>query len=580
MLFVTLSKIAFGQADSSLFQKHLEFSYRFEKIDMDSAIYFCNLAKKEAEKNNDAHQLAESYLHLGHLKKNKGEYTLALQYSFKALEFYDELADYKGAVKTKALIGTCYSLSHENEMAKEYFKSAIKIGEKHNEIQVAPYQGLGNTFYYQDSIEKAEEIYLSVINLLEETGETSASMTAGIFTNLGNIKYMQDNFKAAKDFYFEGYKLYDKVGSILGICITSYNIGEVHFKLKEYAEAEKYFNITLKFGKSIKSIDDIEYALESLSDVYKEQGSFEKALNFSNQLHSFRDSINKINHGHIVDELQLKYKKEKNESKLREQDKLIRDAKLEKIKNDQFSRSLLFGIVALGLVAFLSLFSYLKIKKKNVIIEESKKEIDINLKEKDLLLKEIHHRVKNNLQMISSLLNLQTYSLKNKDALKALEESKNRVQAIALVHQKLYQNTNITEINLEQYVNELSNLMGNFNNVKKKVNYTITIKNIHLNVDTAVPLGLIICELISNSQKHAFDDVDTAEISINVKQKDQHNYQLQFKDNGKGLPDNFSIENLNSLGFEIIESLSEQLNGDLTIGTKHGMFFLLNFSKI
>jgi len=580
VFFFTLSITTFGQKDSTAFQKHLEFSYRYEKIDIDSSIYFCTLAVKQADQNNNSYQLAESNLFLGHLRKNKGEYNDALKATFIALEEYEKLSDYQGVIKAKTLIGTCYSLSHDNILAKEYFKSAIQIGEEKNDIQVAPYQGLGNTLYYQDSIEAAEEVYLNVLDLLEETGESSASMNAGIFTNLGNIKFMQDDFESARNFYLEGYKLYDKIGSKLGICITTYNIGEIHYRLKEYDQAEKYFNITLKFGKEIKSIDDIEYALESLSDVYKGQGDFEKALDYSNQLHTFRDSISKINHSQVIDELQIKYKKEKNESKLREQDKLIKDAKLEKVKNDQFSRQLILGLVGLGMVAFLFLYSYLKIKKKNAIIEESKLEIDESLREKDILLKEIHHRVKNNLQMISSLLNLQTYSLKNKDAIKALEESKNRVQAIALVHQKLYQNTNISEINLEQYANELSTLMGQFHNSKNKINYDLDIHDINLNVDTAVPLGLIICELISNSQKHAFEDIANAEIRIEVKKKDNEKYQLYFSDNGKGLPENFSIENLNSLGFEIIESLTEQLNGDLTIGTKHGMFFLLNFSKI
>jgi len=575
-----LTAVSYGQFDSIEFKAFYEKSISLEKINADSAMHYALKAVELADKDGDAHSKGDSHYQLSHLQKNRGEYVEAINNSFISLESFEKEDDYRGIVQATTLIGACYSLSRDNEMAKEYFIKAIKIGKEHNEIHTSSYIGLGNVYYYQDSIDEAEEIYIKAIDLLEKTGETSAAMTAGIFTNLGNIKFMQEDLEGANNFYFEALKIYSTIGNNMGICISSYNIGEVFYRLKNYSKAEEYFSNTLSLGKEINSIDDIEYALESLSDVYKAQNKFQKALEYSTMYHDFSDSVNQVSHQALVNEMELKYAKEKNESKLKQQEEEIQIAKIEKIRDDQYARFLFWGVISLGAIASVFLFSYLKIKNKNIIIEEAKQKIDTSLKEKEILLKEIHHRVKNNLQMISSLLNLQSYSLTNKDAIQALDESKNRVQAIALVHKKLYQDTEISKIDLLDYINDLCIWMGQFRSSDSKINFQLDIENIDLNVDTVVPLGLIISELLSNSQKHAFKEVESPEISITITEKENGQLLLLYADNGSGLPDDFSIENLNSLGFEIIEALTEQLNGNMTIGSKYGMFLQLEFKRV
>lgn len=579
-IFSFIKGEAYSQVDSTLFYHYIDKSTQYKISNLDSALYYAHQALLLVGDEGDDQQKAIANYQVAVINRKKGNYDNAFKNGFEALSYYEKAKNTKGIISAKTLIGSCYSLTMDNENAKKYFTSAINLGNEFDQFKTTSYIGLGNVLYYQDSIEKAEKIYQNAIQLIEKNGETSGTLTAGLFINLGNIQYTKDNLEAAKDFYLEGYRMYDKINSKIGLCISAFNIGDVYYKLGNYEESEKYYLITLNLGKEVNSIDDITYALQGLSDLYKTKNDYKNALKYMEEYHDFADSISKIQHNSIVNNLQLEYEHEKNEIKLQKQDKLIRQAKIEKIKDDLYKRLLIFGIGGLAILAAISLFSYLKIKKKNHIIEHSKIELDKTLKEKDVLLKEIHHRVKNNLQMISSLLNLQTYSLSSKDAIRALEESKNRVQAMALVHKKLYQNTKISNINLEEYIYDLSTWMGQVDSANKELNFELKIEQLELNIDTIVPLGLIICELISNSQKHAFEEVSNPYINIKVFSISNNTYRLEYFDNGKGLPEDFSIENLNSLGFEIIESLTEQLDGNLTIGAKHGFNVILEFQKI
>jgi len=203
-----------------------------------------------------------------------------------------------------------------------------------------------------------------------------------------------------------------------------------------------------------------------------------------------------------------------------------------------------------------------------------------SLEEKDLLLKEIHHRVKNNLQIISSLLNLQSTFIEDSDAFDVFQESQNRVRSMAMIHEQLYQSKDLSHINFSEYIHSLvSGLLSSYNVNPNQIKVKIQAKNIFMDINTAVPSGLIINELVTNSMKHAFPLGLSGEISIKLHKKNEK-YVLEVSDTGIGIPEEIDVNKNNTLGFLLINSLIKQLDGTVKLNRTRGTSFILKFSKM
>jgi two-component sensor histidine kinase len=222
-------------------------------------------------------------------------------------------------------------------------------------------------------------------------------------------------------------------------------------------------------------------------------------------------------------------------------------------------------------------------------ITERKKvfeQIEGSLREKEVLLREIHHRVKNNLQIISSLLNLQAGSTADKRANEILEESKNRVKSMALIHEKLYQTKNFSSLDIHEFIAELiKNLFNSYGIDSSNVKTDLSIDKINLNADQAVYLGLLVNELVSNSLKHAFKSTlhDSAadgqkKIFIGIQKNSGNGYSIKISDNGCGFPENINFKNTESLGLQLVMSLVKQLDGEITLNNNFGTEFLIKFN--
>lgn len=200
-----------------------------------------------------------------------------------------------------------------------------------------------------------------------------------------------------------------------------------------------------------------------------------------------------------------------------------------------------------------------------------------SLKEKEVLLKEVHHRVKNNLQVISSILNLQSSYVKDKKSLDLLLESQNRIKSMAFVHESLYQTNDFSNINFSSYVENItSNLVHSYSNPENPPQLNLDLDLIQLNLDTAIPCGLIINELISNALKYAFKDKKVGQLNVTVKTKGP-GIQIVIADNGKGFPDNLDFRNTESLGLQLVVTLVDQINGKIELETKKGTKFTIDF---
>ena len=362
--------------------------------------------------------------------------------------------------------------------------------------------------------------------------------------------------------------------------ITS-TICDVYESAKRYDSAEIYGLQTVKMGQILKNLDLQQHYVATLSRVYEADQKPALALLYLKRFDSLINIIS--NTSMIVDQaMQLaKINLEQQEEKSMLEARSFATIR----RNQQFALvSMLLSLVALiALVIFIYRNLRQKQKANKTISQQAENLqaqndiIDKALKEKEMLLRETHHRVKNNLQLISSLLELQTENITDPNAKSALLAAQRRVLSIATVHSKLYGSDGNETIKFSAFVSDLATRLNNaFGNSDNAVHFTNTIPTTHLPLDTVVLLGLILNELITNSYKHAFKQETKATITIAMYDTGGM-YVLRYADNGPGLPKGVFDQPSESLGLYIIKRLSKQLKGTATYNYDKGSVFTIIF---
>lgn len=312
-----------------------------------------------------------------------------------------------------------------------------------------------------------------------------------------------------------------------------------------------------------------EYFVLRLSSILLEKRGFlQEALHYMSKCLKLREQI-------YTDDLASSLYNYKTEQELKQKELEITH---QKDKANLYT-ILIIVLVSAFLIVIFVLYRVFKqtkaLKIKNRKIEEQRDAIQKKEKEKALLLKEVHHRVKNNFQIVSSLLELQTKGIEDEQALKLAEEGRSRVKSMALIHQKLYQNEDL-QIAFDAYVQSLVKDISGMYAKDKIPKIDIDIPNHKFDIDTAIPLGLIINELITNTYKYGFD-AEVPKLNIKLIKSDDNNYVLNVKDNGVGLPEGFDFETARSLGLRLVRRLSKQLQGFTTYVFDQGASFSVTF---
>ncbi len=256
-------------------------------------------------------------------------------------------------------------------------------------------------------------------------------------------------------------------------------------------------------------------------------------------------------------------------------DALSRENNLQnsQLTKEKQTRWLLTGGIGLLLLSGISIFTlYQKQKKKNMLIQKQATDLEV-------LMKEIHHRVKNNLQVVSSLLDLQSHTITDSQASAAIKEGKNRVQSMALIHQNLYSEGNIKGIMVKEYISNLvQSLSDSYNISNEKVKVNINIDDLNLDVDTMIPLGLVLNELVSNSFKYAFTEKHSGVLNILLQEKDEK-LHLKVSDNGVGFPTDVDVKSAKSFGLKMIKAFAQKLKATLDIYNNNGAVVEMQISK-
>ncbi len=218
-----------------------------------------------------------------------------------------------------------------------------------------------------------------------------------------------------------------------------------------------------------------------------------------------------------------------------------------------------------------------ELTKKNFELNKLNEKLKKSLEEKEMLLKEIHHRVKNNLMIIASLLNIQSRYIKDTESQEIFKESQNRARSMAIIHERLYQSVDLKRIDFRDYVRTLANeLFHAYTDDSGRIKLKINLDAIFVDINIAIPLGLIINELITNSLKHAFPDGRGGEITLDFHKKEDL-FELTVKDDGVGFPEDLDYRSTSSLGLQLVNSLTEQIDGEVKLEGTNGTCFKITF---
>lgn len=595
-----------------------------------------NLRKKIAytEKAIPLMQLRGNSLELAYTLQDLGDFyqinndlTKSITVLQKALEVY-KVIGYKQIQGVTNLLGYVYHLNGENMLALKYGLLAVKVAEEvHDDaMQLCTiYHRLAITYYvlknyklaliyykkaeaiavkFKD-VEAIQEIKFNLALLLKKldnpkkalaelnglvkqyppTNKDQLITTAFLFANI----YMDlKQFPQAK-FYVDSLgKLSKKYPEEINQN-TTFNKAPIryYFETKQYKKAYTF----LRLNDSIVALNHMHNAkLENelyWSRTDSAMGNFPSALEHYKMYKAVSDSGKSQSLRKQLNELQLQFDvdhKDQHIAMLTQKSQLqYNRIRLESVYRKIFIGGLIVLFIILGLVYN----RYLIKKRSNSIMETKQSKINSQnellrklLQEKEWLVKEIHHRVKNNLQIVISLLNTQSAYLENGDALDAIKNSQHRMQTISLIHQKLYQSENLSTIDMSVYIRELIEYLSESFSNDKKVVMNTNISPVKLDVSQAVPLGLILNEAISNSIKYAFNKEKSGFIDILLEPAEEGKYLLCISDNGVGLPEGFDMDNTNSLGMSLMFGLTQQLDGEFLLQNRNGLKVCVTFKPM
>lgn len=427
------------------------------------------------------------------------------------------------------------------------------------------------------------DIYLNDLTKVKtEKDITDANLLRGIIEgNIGQAHILLRKYEEALPYLENGIGIIKehKIG-IYSTDVIEFTLAlaECHLRLDNVEKGKEYLDTELNLFKT----GHIYKRNRLLAMYYDRMEDYKNATFFLQKNMRINDSINKTDTSLKKQQLATIVASYDLEDVRRSLDKkqLEMDIAQTQMQAQDERINLVFISLIFTLLGFAGLvYAYLKSIKNQRLIAEQKHIIENALVEKDSLLKEIHHRVKNNLQMVSSLLSLQTKNTRSKAAIEALEEGKTRVKAMALIHQKLYQNDDLSVIEMQGYIESLINSVQSvFKKGGHNINITIDAEGVELDIDRAIPFGLILNELVSNSFKYAFpEDNDDGKIYIHIRKNGEHGF-FEYTDNGIGLPEDSEERAGSSMGIRLMNRLVNQLQSTLNIDkTSEGVRFWFNF---
>ncbi len=509
---------------------------------------------------------AEIWEEIVYTEKRLGNNINSLNAAFKALAIYESLTLKKEQGASYIQIADHYTLEKDYLTAITYLQKAKVIYTNSKDIfkQTLTLLNLGELYRLSNKLDLAEVTFLEVLKLNKNLNEKDIkAYTVG---NLGMVYNTQNKLNLAEKNLTKAIQMLNVLGDSYAVAIYLNEIGKVYEKRNKITLAEQKFIAAFQLANKNVFKEQIRDFSKQLARFYKKETQFKKAFEYQELFQKYQDSLVNKKNIQKIEQIKTNYLIDKKETEITVLNTLNKNQKNTLI-------SLTTGVSILILMSYLLYKENRKTKKANSLLITQKNIITKREKEKAVLLKELNHRTKNNLQMIASLLSLQSNKLTGHPAQEAILAGKYRVEALSLVHRKLYQEGVDSKINIKEYIEEL--ILGLFYGYNANFSPELNIDAIHIHIDTAVPLALIINELIINALKYAYKDIEKPTLEINIQQNNTKILMIDIKDNGIGF--NAKKEQKNhSFGLKLLNSLVQQLDGSIEQILNKGTHWKIN----
>ena len=561
----------------------------------DSAIYYFEQSLSVYQKTNNKEGVRWSLRDISLMYHRKGDYRKTVEYILKleemnqGLQTETELADFQG-------MGSFFSDSlYYREKISDNLKALARQLKEDKQIAASEtYLNLALASNQLKEYLSAARYYVKSCTLKEKLGLRSQWDFAG-------VNYKEANMKDSSLYYHYKSKLGFKKDTQLNILYTYELLGDTHFHFDQFDSALYYYRIAMKMnthcnnritmagihrrladtyvkmgrlteaeeeiGKGIALATEVSMAhrrnlYKSATKLYSLTGDYKKAFSFQSQYTNLADSLARLETSLNLTRLLAQYKTSKKEREL-ELLKIASEKKELVLENKNVTIQSL-AIVTLTSIVFIALFARQrsKIKKKNLALDSANKE-------QLVLMQEVHHRVKNNLQLIASLINLQSTQVANVEVARELEKTRSRIMSIALIHQKLYQNENMSSVDLRSFLGSLiENILSTLPQ-EMRIEKHIDISLVKVEIETAISIGLIVNELVANSIKHGFTGIISPRLTVQLTNTTDK-IILIVEDNGSGRAGYSSVETAHGFGLHLIEILLRRLSGTMHTDFQNG----------
>jgi two-component sensor histidine kinase/tetratricopeptide (TPR) repeat protein len=545
--------------------------------DFINALAFYNKCLEVHIANGNTKEHAQMLNTIGYLHLNFGMHSKALTYFHESLKLREEIGDKRGVSFCFNNIASVHKKQGRPDVALEYYHKSLKIREelKYEQGLSITYNNIGVVYKDMKELDKALGYYLKSLMIKEKLKDEKG--ISHVLNNIGTIYNEQGKLDMALVKYKESLEMTTALNDEKWMAITLFNMGNLYLKKKETIKAHNSALKSLQISKKTGHPELIRDVADVLKDIFSTQHNWKRAFEMQELYASMRDSIRNKKTEADATEQRITYEVEKKEQEIKllsaQNDVLQREKEVQKLKlNKNKIVNAMFLIV--GIVAFLlALFFYSVSRKSKVVNKLLQKQDD----EKKVMLKEIHHRVKNNLQVVNSLLRLQSKEIKDEEIVAKFRETQKRVITIAALHEKMYRSDNLKHINLREHIESIVEDLVTTYAIEKKIDIELNIEKISIGLRTLVPLGLIINEIIVNALKYAFVDTDKGLIKLQIKQLTKSSFEMVIGDNGVGLKNE---EKASGFGAKLINIFAKQLNGTLEYIDSPGTMYKITFERI
>lgn len=563
-------------ADAHLNQGRLDLA---EKELLEILIFYKKIGYKKLHFTYDL--LADS-------QRLKGDLGKSLYYSELCVKSMENTGDLKYTPIFYQQLAVAYRDIGKHQLSIDLLRKSVSFLQSQKDIDY------GNLYETVDllskelvEVKKKKEALNLIQNIIKEYPPKKSVDQARVLGSLAFCYNKNNQVALAESNYLKMIDLYEKKEPSLFIIDLSkayFQLGKFYQEHKKLDKAKINLLKSLNFSKGIVELNQIKEVNLSLFKIDSVQGNYITAIQYFQKYKNLNDSIFSEKKNRQIEELQILYDLEKKE---KEFSKLKLDIDNEKGKNTQARNMIKWGayiLISLLVAIFIFWKSYQSKQKNNKLLQSQKNEIDQKnyvlqklVQEKESLMKEIHHRVKNNLQIVMSLLRSQSHTLKNEEAFEAIQKSQHRLYAISLLHQKLYMTDIVREIEMKSYIKDLLVNFTDTFDLKDRISFEVDFDLIYLHETQAIAVGLILNESVTNAIKYAFSDKKKGIITILMKSMENNKIMLEIRDNGIGMINSFNSDTSSTLGITLINGLAEQLDGNASFINNNGLTVRIEF---